>query len=1784
MAQESNINNNPNQALLGLNTDNTSQQIKPGQLTYALNAQIDSFDGNMITYQNEQSNVLCSEFKTGYRVIGIHNIVEQNRAVIFLVNPYTGDSEIGLLSTIISCDVDEPTNLNQSKSSNYVNNGYNNIDSECDCKGSDEILTFYQVYKKLNPKSQISVNSCCSYRTLVNARCLSFNINNPIHNVEHRIVDQNDDANKCGTEIYWTDGLNPRRFLNLDDLPYETLVSGCERVQSNIIDCDLLEVQPTIKPPCITTIAVSDGGSTIAGTYQFAMQYANDKGEGYSAYYSVTNPLSVTRKDYYGFNFNFETDKSIKIRISNLDTKFKYYNLIVIKTINGATDIELVGTYSITGETTELVYTGNNRTQINLTPQDVFQKFPYYKTAQGLTKAGDTIIYSNLKSDKRLSYQSIANLVEINWVTYQIPYTQYQSYENGVNTSLYRGYMRDEVYAFEICFLLKNGQQTDSFHIPGRVAISSDLTLISNEDVIREELDSCSQSSSSQPRWKVYNTATKTGFTTEYLTASDPDCYMGPYEYGKMAYWESTKTYECNKNVWGDLAGKPIRHHKFPDSLITHIHDKNTTTTNKEFDHKIYPIGIRVDRENIRQAILNSDLTDNEKSQIVGYKILRSDRVNNKSIIAKGLLYNVGVYTPYSEGSPSANQSVFYPNYPFNDLGDDPFLTNLSSISDGGFSISILDNLANKVDVAMQQADTVQSMIAAISAVCYSATSKNNCGVFPAIIEIENSEIADLQNKLFIANQYGKVLMNRINEILAYYQSKIDNGEGVCQDDVANMTLDSDLVYDFINSINDIDTSDAITNFRDIITYITTNANTLNSHPNANEIFELRTNLISVVQANDDLQTSKPLIEDNYNQWLAALVELSDVSCDDSVVVDSAFSRSRFTFHSPDTSFYQPYLGTFLKFETVEGGSSIGNFEKVKNHAGAKLMSAFSAGIALASGIALGALFALEPKLQIVGAFPGPIKSYYLPPIMPSIGTVAEKSLYWNQQFKTLIENLLPYRNYAHQYNAVGYYNTFNTIPNSGNKQRMLDKAYYLTPGMQTLGDIYSINNWKRESSVYFRTNQSFTAPLFPNDPSIRGSLPEDNSRVSYSSSKQIYSNILSYYASNKRKIEDQYGDLYSYELIDTGYCGVIDIKQSYTGQYGYVFGGDVFINRFGLKKKLSYFIDTNVGKPDGTDIEYSDLSNVGRVKYWYNTSSTQTPGSGFKGLMKSILNVPQSKLDGNTNKLFYQNGRIYLYSYGIAYFFVESEVNVDYRQAGNNTTHDFFPHVGTGIPNDWLQETNVPIVHDNYYIYNKTYSKQNKENYFNHLPLNFDPNQECQQDYSYRIIYSDPNKWRIYKPLAYKDLPRSYGKLTSIDTINNNAVMVRFENKTFVYNVLQTIQTSSGQATYLGNTNFFSAPPVDFGETDLGYAGSQHNLLLRTEAGHLYIDAKRGSIFLISGNSPTPISNEGKSKWFAKNLEFEIQKHYPQVNIDNHFNGIGITGVWDSQYERFIITKLDYAPLNQYKKDITYDSYYGKFYYKNQEVLLSDTRYFCNRSFTISYSPKTKSWISMHSYIPNYYIGLNGLFISGINSDFNNQKSSNWIHNLTHTSYQRFYGKLEPYVLEYPFVFKAQDEILQGVKDYTTVREYYNANDFYDVNDGIYFNKAILYNGQQCSGVRNLYPKPKGKMNLYFNYPKTNKDSIDILYTKSEGYYNYNQIWDVVKNPNNHYPIWTESCKNKSIDNELNNDKLDYSDRSFQKTKLRAKDLKVRHINDIFDRYRFISKFLLTSTQISYK
>jgi len=1647
--QESLISLNPKEAKIGMSLDSTTSSIPQGMLSYALNAVVENFDGNQVTYQNETGNVLCTNFPEGYTVVHTKNIIEKNIIVVFLAKDDGTTSEIGIVDT-----------------------------------------------------------GTCLYTAKINAACIGFSPDIPILKSVYKVTN-------CSTELYWASP--ERRYIDLENLPFvEEIIEGqCEREITDEVDCNKMRVQPDFLIPQLELIDVDSDGELIAGAYQFGIQYANLMGEAYTSFYSITNPLPIFDPNKITQDFNYTVGKSIDVNITNIDQTgfYDYFNLIVIKTINNISSVELVGTYKIVGEQQLITYTGQNKEQIRLTIDDVFQKYPVYDEAGDITSVQDILVWSDLTTTQRLNYQEIANQIKPKWRTWRL--RNDKPYADEINAANIRGYMRDEIYPLGIVFVLDNGYQTDQFPLIGREATAGDLEYVFNDDVVDGQAEVC-ESPEPRLRWQVYNTGTNDGpivnfcpeipdftlngtishicndvgcteqgapditFTfdkptpeqfivqvgfTESLTMDPPNqyatgtdiftlpanttlspeyspnsdnpfeftipqgvttitfpgpiphlplpsnswvchsclfpinhwylkpvspsgylrlqfatvdvpvtnvamdnpqelppppvgcivedpCYEGPWEHGEFAYWESTERYPCTPEIWGDLADKPIRHFKFPDNLITPIHDE-------EF---IYPIGIEIDLQQVVEAINNSSLTQDQKDRIQEFKIVRGNAANNKSVIAKGLLNNVGKYN--REGS-----DYYMPNYPYNDLRADPFL--------GSSQTSPDDN-------------------------------------------------------------------------------------------------------------------------------------------------------------------------DPYNKRLEAY--------------SSSDSQQRFTFHSPDTSFFQPGLGNILKLETAEYGVSKGHFQVVQEHARYKFLTRDAYATAVAVAQALG----------FVSSKPGSLNFFS-----------GEAAMAGFQVMIDILFKSIPRINYAYQYNSFGDYNKYRPVPNDqGVKIRRMDIGAYAAPGVISLSDNHPINNFQRESSVYIRTTKALPFPS-----SIAG-VPQDVSRWILSDeglcdnfSTVLDKDISSYYGAIKTNFVNQYGQINSYEIVDTGFNQLISLTAPITDRFKTVFGGDTFITKFAYKSKLPFFIDNRVNAPDESDIFYNEIGNAAYPIYWLSTDAeSYGQGGGIFNKLDRMFGVKVNNFDCRSDKFFYQNGKIYLFAYGIPYFWTESRVNTDLRQAYNNKEGDFFPHVDEFIPDYWLQEKNVSIQNDNSYWYNKSFSKQNKENFFSRLPDDYSL-EECTTHLQHRAIYSEQqtdlvnyrrNNWLIYRPASKKDFPQNFGRLVSLDGLENKAVLARFESKAMLYNTLLTINTSNPQAAYLGNSTLFdSSPPIDYAETDMGFIGSEHKFLLKTEYGHITGDAKRGQMFLLQGTSGKEITNEHVNKFFSEHLPFQIKKAFPSINIDQHYNGIGLHGVYDAMYNRFILTKLDYKPI---VTGITYTD--NKFYYNEEEIQLSNRDYFCNHSFTISYDFDNQAWVSFHTYLPNYYIGNNNTFYAGL-------PNSIWQHNTTFSLFNNFFGEIAPYTIEYPYYFQGSSEILQNIKDYTRVLEYTDERTYIQTDD-TYFNKAILYTPQQCSGLLLLSKKPVNNLSLYSTFPKYNADSKEILYTKSSSFYQFNTFWSLVVDKRQ--PLFISSCESLSIYKELNQDNMSYSKRSYKKEPLRDKELKVRLTLDNRSDSKFISQFTLAPTQKSIK
>lgn len=198
------------------------------------------------------------------------------------------------------------------------------------------------------------------------------------------------------------------------------------------------------------------------------------------------------------------------------------------------------------------------------------------------------------------------------------------------------------------------------------------------------------------------------------------------------------------------------------------------------------------------------------------------------------------------------------------------------------------------------------------------------------------------------------------------------------------------------------------------------------------------------------------------------------------------------------------------------------------------------------------------------------------------------------------------------------------------------------------------------------------------------------------------------------------------------------------------------------------------------------------------------------------------------------------------------------------------------------------------------------------------------------------------------------------------------------------------------------------------------------------------------------------------------------------------------------------------------------------------------------------------------------------------------WRHLDNHSLYNNFYGVVAPYIIEYPFAYQYQDQIVQFVKDYSRVYKYFP--DPYSVSnnvskielDDVWFNKSVLYNGQQSTGVLVLVPKPVNNLKSYMQYPIFNSDSKTITYTKADNFYNYNTFWSIVKDKTQ--PLFTRTCESLSLDKVVNQINMDYNIRSFKKDTLRAKELRVRHVLDNRSDVNIVSQFILSPSMISYK
>ncbi len=570
----------------------------------------------------------------------------------------------------------------------------------------------------------------------------------------------------------------------------------------------------------------------------------------------------------------------------------------------------------------------------------------------------------------------------------------------------------------------------------------------------------------------------------------------------------------------------------------------------------------------------------------------------------------------------------------------------------------------------------------------------------------------------------------------------------------------------------------------------------------------------------------------------------------------------------------------------------------------------------------------------------------------------------------------------------------------------------------------------------------------------------------------------------------DVYVSFEDQELVDTGTLIYFDSSVHKYTQTN-IFGGDTFIDLFGIRTTSDIFKAPLV--TDNDQLHAFQLKTL----HYFPTQSTVNTYFRYEGTAESEIYYPKSVLNTIT------------------------DVTVD-------------PETGKGV-------LDLTADKQNWLAYNNDYSRVN--DLFQPGIISKDTANN-NSDLPTRIIRSDVesttsniDNFRRFLPNNAVDLYKNRGEIENLARVQDNLIiqLTNSATKTVARETLNTTDTTA----FLGTADIFTIPVKDIIYTDIGYGGTNTMWAnISTPYGLIYPDSEKGKVYML-GSQIEEISSNGLIKWSLEN--FKLQLYEQLINrtsdisfplLDNICNpkGIGFTACWDEKYRRYIVTKKDFIfndtqlakfngvfpqgtafPASQ-AGDIYFNTANNTFvvlvvagpYAIPEVITFTDTTYFIDKGFTISYYPEFKCWGSFYSYRPYKYIFDRQGFLS-----FNEGDVHIYKHNVV-DSYCRFYGTKHNFELDVVY----NDEPDQS-KQFSSITY---ASKFKDLtNNEIItrtFDQFYIYNSYQASGYTDITNLETARLvNNVWNVSQFRNLRSDYTVPVVDKDYNITAITDINKN-----------------------------------------------------------------------
>jgi len=616
--------------LKGMHRDTNPVDQPVGTWRYAKNIVIPPNSGSI---QSEHGTIKVANISNGYHAVG-SIVLHDDTVVIFsvrpdLTNPVTaiGTSEIGLFDV--------------------VSNSYTII---------------------FNDSAQASSGQ----------ESLNFRRTHPIQGT-YKI----DSTNKVS--IYWTDDNSEMKFIRLYNPP----------TTGTVFDLATLYVFPNVDKIPIIDFKTIIGGGLLTGAYTLAVAYVNLEGTP-TNYINVSNTTYINvasenqakvdvgytgtttngfvssggsaaaypGSSYGGNEGGIPTGKGISWDVSNLDPNYAFIRPAIILNVNGSyTAIRLSDKPYSSGQNLNITYTGTEVSSTELLDDIQIPRQSYIR-AKTVAQVDDVLYWGNLvRKQPDINYQryacnitihaaeanpsfddaTIINGESVEWDVISAPG------RDAEHTTKYKGYQRDEVYAFYITWVMNDGNETVAYHIPGRSAdnIPAAYAIHSTSGTTLKE----------NHRVDDVNGSTPIPATTESGDLNNP--MIGKVTtrsaWGNatgMGYWENEgEDYPNNINYVArdkdgvaqeDLRNTPVRHHHFPSSALqegsNHIY---ATTNSNNSDTVMNPLGFQV---------RNVAIPDELIGKVKAFKIYYAKREEINTTVVDTGVFN---FTPSYHSGPS---------------------------------------------------------------------------------------------------------------------------------------------------------------------------------------------------------------------------------------------------------------------------------------------------------------------------------------------------------------------------------------------------------------------------------------------------------------------------------------------------------------------------------------------------------------------------------------------------------------------------------------------------------------------------------------------------------------------------------------------------------------------------------------------------------------------------------------------------------------------------------------------------------------------------------------------------------------------------------------------------------------------------------------------------------------------------------------------------------------------------------------------------------------------------